>query len=479
MTSTSQARSYGGWRRSRSAGLGKLDSRQTLTVLAAVLVPVMAGIFIDQAVALYTAPLSLLCIAAAIAQRDGMLLIDIARGWARWRYADWRTHTIYLGHVAAPIQHDGALPGMLAPLKLIDAADPGRGRIGVLWNQRTGQVSATLLLSPSGALLADVDTVNRQVAAWGGLLARLADDITIRHAVVSIDLLPENGSQLADHVASRFDPAAPRLAAAVMADLVAAAPRAASRVAVRLTLTCDPSLGATSRVKLPDAIASLLSSLNGLGVAAAGAEAVKRASATDLIRIVRCAFDPEAESAPAGWDELRWRDAGPTYARERRDRYDHEAAHSTSWVLAEAPRQRVPHDVLLHLLSPGRYRRRVTLTFRALPRLVGAGVVESEVNAAAVREEVRRRARRAPTARERADAERAAIGAHEEARGAAIVQWTIYVTTTVTRADELEEARREVLQAAGHSRLRLRPARWGQAAAFAVGLPCGVYPSDG
>ncbi|MGP4104742.1 SCO6880 family protein [Nonomuraea sp. KM90] len=477
MTSTS--RSYGGWRRSRSAGLGKLDSRQTLAVFAAVLVPVMAGILISQTVTLYLAPLAVLCIAAAVAQRDGVLLVDITRGWARWRWADWRTHTIYLGHVAAPIQHGGALPGVLAPLKLLDAADPGRGRIGVVWNQRTGQVSATALLSPSGALLADVDTVNRQVAAWGALMARMADDITIRHAAVTIDVLPETGTQLADHVARRLNPAAPPLASAVMADLVAAAPRAASRVSVRLTLTCDPARGAATAVHLPEAIASLLASLNGLGVSATGAEVVKRASATDLIRIVRTAFDPDTEGVAAGWDELRWRDAGPVYARDRRDRYDHENAHSTSWVLAEAPRQRIPHDVLLHLLSPGRFRRRVTLTVRALPRQVGASVVESEVNAAAVREEIRRRARRAPTARERADAERAAAGAHEEARGAAIVQWALYVTATVTKPEHLPEARREVLQAAGHSRLRLRPARWGQAAAFAVGLSCGVYPGDG
>ncbi|MER7358862.1 SCO6880 family protein [Nonomuraea dietziae] len=261
-------------------------------------------------------------------------------------------------------------------------------------------------------------------------------------------------------------------------ELTATAPRASAQVRARLSLTCDPSIGASSPREVPNAVAEVLRSLGGLAVSAAGAEVLRRASATDLIRIVRTAYDTDAESVSADWDKLRWADARPEHARDRYDTYQHEGSHSMSWVLLEAPRQRVSHDVLLSLLSPGQYRRRVTLTYRTLPRDVAGALLEQEVNAAAVREEYKRRTRRDATARDRADANRAARAAIEEAHGAGLVQWSLYVTTTAPTRAELAQARREVEQAAGHARLKLRLAYGGQASAFAAGLPCGVYPGD-
>lgn len=478
MSSLSEPRTYGGWRRSRSVGIGSWDTRQTIIVMSSVVIPLLCGMIAGIAVAVYLTPVTLIVVVVSVGRRGGVVLLDLLRAWAGWRWADWRTHTLYLGQVAAPVSRPWALPGVLAATKLLDVSDPGRGRTGVVWNQRSGQMSVTLLLSPAGALLADTEVVNRQVAAWGALLAGLADDPLIRHAAVTIELVPESGMQLADHVTARLDPTAPAMARDVMTDLVTLAPRAAAQVRARLTITCDPAVGATTPRDVPAAVAEVLRALNGLSVSAAGAEVIKRASATDLIRIVRTAYDPDAESATQGWDDLRWQDASPIRARDYYDHYRHEGAYSMSWALLEAPRQRVAHDVLLHLLSPGRYRRRVTLMYRTLPRDVASKVLESEVNAAATREEVRRRTRRDPNARERADADRAARAAMEEAYGAGLVQWSLYVTTTVPDRDQLAEARREVEQAAGHARLKLRLSYGGQATGFTVGLCCGVYPGD-
>jgi hypothetical protein len=46
----------------------------------------------------------------------------------------------------------------------------------------------------------------------------------------------------------------------------------------------------------------------------------------------------------------------------------------------------------------------------------------------------------------------------------------------VTNAADLPSAKAEVEAAAAGSRLKLRVSRFGQSAAFAAGLPCGVYP---
>lgn len=479
MSSATDVRTYGGWRRSRSLGLGSLDTRQTIMLLSAALVPLLAGLLIDMPVALALAPAGIIVAVLSVARRGGVLLLDAGLAWARWRWADWRTQTIVVGRMVTPIPQRWDLPGVLAPTRLLDAEDPGRGRIGVVWHQRTGHMTVTALLSPAGALLADPATVNRQVVSWGHLLATLADDTSIRHAAVTIELIPETGTQLADHVEGRMATTAPGLARAVIGELTAIAPRTSAQVRARLSLTCDPSTGTSSPREVPQAVAEVLRSLGGLAVSAAGAEVLRRASATDLIRIVRCAYDVDAEPVAAGWETLRWADARPEHARERYDHYQHEGSYSVSWVLLEAPRQRVAHDVLLSLLSPGQYRRRVTLTYRTLSRDVAGALLEQEVNAAAVREEYRRRTRRDPTARDRADATRAVSAALEEAHGAGLVQWSLYVTATVPTRAELAQARREVEQAAGHARLKLRLAYGGQAAAFAVGLPCGIYPGDG
>ncbi|MCI0686607.1 MAG: hypothetical protein L0Y54_05135, partial [Sporichthyaceae bacterium] len=82
------ARSYGGWRRSRSLGLGRLDARQTLVVVGCVLVPLLvvaAGGPVSVALALAGAGG---CAAGlVIAQWRGVLLLDAALAYGRWRWA--------------------------------------------------------------------------------------------------------------------------------------------------------------------------------------------------------------------------------------------------------------------------------------------------------------------------------------------------------------------------------------------------------
>lgn len=478
MTGTGPTRSYGDWRQSRSIGLGGMDTRQTVMVVSSVLVPLFAFAFAGPAPGLTAAVPAAAVLLLAVTRRGGVLVLDLAIARLRWQRAHWRAETAYRGHVLTELPRAWDLPGLLAPLRLLQVDDPGRGPVGVVWNQATGRMSATVLLSPAGALLNDLSTIDAQVASWGNLLASLADDESVCHAAVTIELVPEAGTRLADHVAARVAPDAPRLAKDVLGRLVAAAPRGASRVRARLTLTVDPARGGRRPRSAADAAAEAVRALGGLSISAAGADVLRRATPADLVRIVRTAFDPAAEAAPDSAWNLDWSDSGPLTAEEHLDRYEHDGAHSVSWVLLAAPRQRVAHDVLFPLLRPGRFPRRVTIMYRTLSREEAGAVLEREANVAAAREIARRKSRRDPTAREAADRARAVRAARQEARGAGLVQFTLHVTATVTDPADLEEARSEVERAAGDSRLKLRVARGGQAAAFAAGLPVGVFPPD-
>jgi head-tail adaptor len=136
----------------------------------------------------------------------------------------------------------------------------------------------------------------------------------------------------------------------------------------------------------------------------------------------------------------------------------------------------VAHSVLLRLVSPGRFPRRVTIAYRVLDRDEAGGLLERELTAADTRAAYRQRTKRDENARERRDRELSSAQAEEEAAGAGLVQFSIFVTTTVTNAADLPSAKAEVEAAAAGSRIKLRVSRFGQSAAFAAGLPCGVYP---
>lgn len=466
---------YGGWRRVRSLGIAGLDGRQTLLLVVAVVVPLVIALLRGLAAALWALPLSAVVAIASVVMVRGVWVVDLIVAWARFTAARLRGQTAYRAQLWASYPRRWDLPGVLAPTRLLDVHDPGRGRVGVVWNQRGGLMSATYLLSPTGALLADQDTVNYQVQAWGQVLASLADETAISHAAVTVELTPALSSHLPQHVADRIDPSAPALARQVMGEVVAAAPTSTTRIRARMTVSVD-----TAKARdLDSAVTETLRSMGGLALSTAGVDVLARASADDLAQIVRTAFDPASEQVvdPDAWAQVQWPDAGPVAAQEEWSYYVHDGAYSMTWCLVEAPRQYVTPDVLLPLLLPGPYLQRLTILYRTLSREEAGAVLKREQDTAAARRIYQYKTGRDPSARDEADAARAEQAAAEEAQGAGLCEFSLFVTATANSLEELEEARRHVEQAATQSRLRIRPCWGGQAAAFAVGLGvAGLYP---
>lgn len=480
MTTTQEQppRLYGGWRRSRTLGIGHLNTGQTAILVVSILLPIFIANFSGLGTLLVTAPLAVVVIVLALWQRHGMPLLDLALGRARWQWAAWRGETSYRGlYLPHPKVLD--LPGVLAPTKLLRVEDSGGGGpVGLVWNQASGQMAATLLLSPGGALLANRGQVNRNVSSWGDTLASLANEESVDAATVTLQITPASGAALGDHVRGRLDPNAPDLAKATAGELVTNAPRASTQLTAWLTLVTSPGR-AVDRPDTPEeAAAEMLRRLDGVDLAGAGADVLRRATDVDLVRLVRGAFHPEdSDASEKDMAALTWDQAGPTAAEEGWTDYRHDGAMSVSWVLREAPRKPVTYDVLLPLMAPGRFVRRITIGYRVLPTEEAAAVVEREVNASDARAEYRRRSQRSTTRREKADADAAERNATQEAYGAGLAQWTVYITTTVTNPADLPAARREIEQIAKRAGgLRFRYAYGGQSAAFTAGLPAGVHP---
>ena len=177
---TQAPRDYGGWRRRRGIGLFGLGATGTLAVLGALLVLIIVAAA-SPAALLYAGPPVLAAGGLGLARAGGEPLALAALRRMRWRYAGTRGYTRYRAGVVA--QHSPAyqMPGVLAPLELLDCEDGYGGRYGIVLDKRSGLMTPTLRVVPASTWLADREDADGWVANWGGWLAvaRLPADVPL------------------------------------------------------------------------------------------------------------------------------------------------------------------------------------------------------------------------------------------------------------------------------------------------------------
>jgi hypothetical protein len=485
-TPAEPVRTYGNWRRARGFGIGQLSPGQTITLFVAVFAPIMTA-YISAQLALITAGVAAVAVPAVVVRVGGQSIADVIVRrfrFARARSAGWTELSggILTDH---PRKHD--LPGPMAPLVPVSTDDGRGGKQGLLWDRRTGWLTAVIRVSPVGLDLADRSQADAWVASWGAFLADLGYQRMIRHVAVTVDTAPSGGTTLRDYVYARIDPAAPAPARAVMAELADATPATSADVDTRVAITFDPSRATPRPHDLWSAAAEVIRWLPGLeaSLGMAGVAVLGRASVEWLTGRLRIAYDPASrgdvvrlKDAIGHGELLLWSEAGPVRAHPTWDAWRHDSGTSVSWALAEASRQAVVDRVLIPLLAPGPFPRRVTLLYEPFPAEASAAEVEREITNANVRRAWSRRTRRDETQRERDDFARALQSAREEAEGAGVGRFCLYVCTTVTDDSLLPAAAADVEQRAGNAKLRLRRLRGAQEAGFAAALGLGINPME-
>lgn len=486
-----QVQTYGGWRRTRSIGLFGLGPIGTTVVLGCMVVPMLlASVSFTAAVA---AALPALAIGAAATVRiEGASIGHILVRRLRWTWGQAHGHTLYRAGGLTDHSRVWDLPGVMAPTQLLSAPDDRGGTFGLVWNRRTGHLTATLCCAAASTWLVDHRDADGWVDNWHSWLASLGYLPTVRAVAVTVDTAPEAGTTLQDGVLSRLAPTAPADTRRLMRELVARSPAVSADIDTRVSITFDPAASPHRHPGVEEFAAEVSRQLSGLesALSSCGVAVLGRARAAELVGVVRTAFDPadrgEVDRALAAVDAreqdalLTWGNAGPAGAHEGWDSYRHDSGTSVSWGWHEAPRQQVTSGVLARLLSPGRFAKRVTLVYRPMSAGEAARLLEAQVNAAAFRDAYRRAQKRDESARDTADRLRAQRAAAEEAQGAGVVLLSLHVTVTVLDGDQLAEAVADVESRADQSKIRLRRLYGGQAAAFAAGLPGGlVLPRRG
>ncbi|MGN9763083.1 SCO6880 family protein [Streptomyces sp. SD31] len=466
-----------GFRARRSFGFGGLSKGATM-VAAAVLVA--DGLIAVQAPAtlLVTLPVTAAVLSLAAARRHGMSAL--AYYWAKlsWRRAARVDATSYR-RVLLPQPYALDLPGVGASSTLIKAHDPTSGKaVGVVHDRQTGYMTITTLLSPGGSLMAPTGTVQSNLRTWAAVLDAMSTDEQVKGARVTIQITPGAGEALGDDVKERKHPGAPKLAKQIIDELVRTTPHATASVAPWMSVTVDPNATANPPSDLAEKVAEALKVVDSLDLSGTGTDIERRANDVDLRRLVRAAYDPDVFNArDAEFAELSWAECGPQAADDNMEEYAHDGGVSISWVLREMPRRPIAYSVLLPLLAPGRFQRRITLAYRVLDPYEGEAVLEREISHAHQRAQATAEVKGRAKYSQRADAARAEAAAAQVAGGSQVADWTLMVTGTARSTADLPALKQELERAVKATRgIRMRPAFGAQAAVFAAGLPLGYNP---
>lgn len=482
-TQSSQVRTYGNWRRARGMGIGQLSGAQTLTLFVAVLIPIFCA-YISPKAALIATGVSVVVLLAVVVRIDGQSVADVLTRRLRFRRASSAGWLDLSTGVLVQHARRFDLPGPMAPLVPLDCDDGRGGRQGLLWDRRTGYVTALIRVSPVGLGLADREQADVWIASWGGFLADLGYQQMVRHVAVTVDTAPAGGATLRDYVTERIDPRAPQAAREVMAELVEASPAAIADVDTHIAVTFDPARANPRPAELLDVVAEVTYLLPGIeaSLSSVGVTVQGRATVDWITRRLRVAYDPAARADIARdlpeSEVMAWHEAGPLRAEEAWEHWRHDSGISLAWALQEAPRQAVIDRVLTPLLAPGKFPRRVTMLYEPYPAGQAATEVEREITNTSVRRAWAARTRRDETQRDLDDQARAHQAAREEAEGAGVGRFCLYVSTTVTSETDLAAAAADVEQLAGQSKLRLRRLRGAHAGGFAAALGMGLNPAE-
>ena len=478
-----QERTYGNWRRPRSAGLGQLGLVGTGVLMSGVVVVILAVAIVGVIAALVVlAGLGLLLSSLLVHDRHGRTgaqLITARIGW--WRARGRGSHLYRSGPLGQVPWGTFQLPGLAAASRLSEWRDGYDRPFALLSVPSVGHHTVVVAVAPDGASLVDQEQIDVWVARWGQWLASLGDEAGVVAASVTVETAPDTGDRLRREVGSRIDPHAPELAQRVLREIVEDYPAGSATIKAWVALTVAGSYrgrrGGSEEVArdLATRLPGITQRLRGTGAGTA-----RPVAAQELCEVVRGAYDPQAartieEARGQGQTpKLRWLDTGPAAAEARWDSYAHDGAVSVTWAMSSAPRGEVQSDVLWQLLAPHRdvARKRVTLLYRVLDAGTAARVVEADKRNADFRVNSATR----PSERALREQSSAWATAQEEARGAGLVDFGVLVTATVEDrgdASELAQAAATVETLAATARLGIRRVYGSQDSAFLACLPLG------
>src|SRR5262249_24369984 len=155
------------------------------------------------------------------------------------------------------------------------------------------------------AALVDQDQIDTWVAHWGGWLAALSFEPGLVGVCVTIETAPDTGQRLRTAVGAKLSREAPKLARAMLTEVVETYPAGSARVLTRIAVTYSSQIAGLSRRKAQSGqrrrsaemgrfIATRMPGL-AAGLAMTGAGPARAMTAQELTVATRVAYDPGSQ----------------------------------------------------------------------------------------------------------------------------------------------------------------------------------------
>ncbi len=490
MSVQTSERTYGGWRRPASPGIGPLKLWPSVGLMVGLVLTMLVSMAAGLWAALAFAGVVLAAAAPAVVPYRGRTLYAEAARSVRWRrHVRASGHLYRAGLAGATATGTRALPGLLATVDTWAAVDATGRRFALVEIAAARQWAVVLRVVAQGGALVDTATSDVWVAGWGDYLALLGQEGGVVQAAAVVETVPDAGARLRAHVGSSVRPDAPAFARAVAHAAAAELPVGVADTVGYVALTFSERGLGIERRSAEQATAAAAEEIGrrlpGLSVALrdAGASAGVPLTVEQLARRVREAYDPQTAAEFAELEaeglgmHVEWADAGPSAHDEFWDTYTHDSAVSRTYEALRVPAGVVRDTVLTRLTAPiqAAPRKRVTLLYRPVDAGATAETVDRDLKAA-----INRTGRRKGLvhAHDSADLRAARQATEEEAAGAGVASFAVLVTVTVSDDAEFDRACTAVERAARGARFRLSPVRGAQAAAFAGALGIGLSLPD-
>ncbi|WP_025274190.1 SCO6880 family protein [Haloglycomyces albus] len=380
------------------------------------------------------------------------------------------------------------LPGVLAPLEILQHDLPGQQRFGVAYHRIDRTYTAIAHVQFAGIGLIDSDRQEQRISGWGSLLSGLCSDGSPITRIQALQrLVPESGAALRQWHHQHSSPDTPAIVTDTVEGLLDRATIATAQRENYVAITLD-ARKARSAIKSAggghDGALTVLSRYQrAIYSALAGADLQVNGwlTARGIGEVIKSVFDPHAANSLAerrhshhsepGVDPAS---AGPSGCETRPSYYAHEGAYTATFWVDSWPRSQTYATVLGPLLGEGEFRRNLSLHFEPLPPRVAEKEVMRERTSRETAIRIRERTKQVVPEHEKAALQRAIEQDTERAAGHGLVRFSAYVSVTVTDIDDLERACAELEADAAASRIELKRMYLAQDIGFAAAcLPFG------
>lgn len=363
-----------------------------------------------------------------------------------------------------------ALHGDAARLRL--HRDPASGA-AMIHDPHARTLSAVLAVSHPAYVMLDADERSRRVAAWGRVMAGLAQSGTVACVQVLEATVPDPGDGLTDWYQDhgRHDGGwAATQYGALLAQTRVGSSTHRTTVSVALDLKAAARAIRAAGGGLGGAAAVLAQDMAGLadGLHKAGLHVSTWLGEAELAAIVRDAYDPAVVTDPRNGLGANLAHAGPLAISEHWDYLRHDSGWSCVLWISEWPRIDVPPDFLHPVIFAPGMRRTLSLIARALPTDVALRRIRKERTEAVADQAHKSRVGQiadladAQEYEDLLERERSVIAGHTD------VEFTGFVTVTAPTREGLEAAVGNVVRAAGSAACEVRPLYGQQAQGFVL-----------